>query len=419
MKETETKGKKEEPENFALYNPKSVQYIARIQPDAFDEVQRLLMSIENDHPIGLEGEPGTGKNQLIDFLASVRDKPIGRVRCTEELTLESLLGKERIRSEKSGESVVMNSVYEEGIIPLTYKAGADLVLDEFNQLLPTVQKGMNSMFEDKKTICVDGKHREKKGDGATYVTFNPKTGVTGQDLEKAVKDRLKIVPVPEIPLDLQARITLIKSGIAEPKDIIDSAMEQRAILVYNEDGRQKYQFLEKRGTEYVECRTGKKAKKGELKEYLFYTGRDPDLKLAGAKKDAYKVAKNLVALADDIEKFKNHGTSVFDDDFNQALGLDHISKVNIETGGLRIIAKVMEDYALLTEKGQNIEDILSTLARTYLDNICTLEMKAMPIGKKDDKEVSIYEVLEIMAAKRGFFSMKKHQYASLIDAKEG
>ncbi|MBN2459825.1 AAA family ATPase [Candidatus Woesearchaeota archaeon] len=404
-----------EPENFALYRPKLIQYIARAQPDAFDEIQRMLMSIENQHPVGLEGEPGTGKNQLIDFLASARGKSVGRVRCTEELTLESLLGKERIRSERAEHGVIMNSIYEEGIIPLTYAAGADLVLDEFNQLLPTVQKGMNSMFEDKKTICVDGKHREKKGDGATYVTFNPKTGVTGQDLEKAVKDRLKIIPLPEIPLELQARITLIKTGIIKPEEIIDEAMEQRAIITYEENGRQKYQFLEKQGKVYVEYRTGREAKKGELREYLFYTGKESSLRLTGAKNEAYKVAQSLVALADDVNKFKNHGTSVFDDDFNQALGLDQVSKIGIESGGLRIIAKVMEDYALMTERGQMLDDILPTLARTYLDNICTLEMRHMPIGKKDNKDISIYEVLETMAAKRGFFPIKRHKYASIAD----
>lgn len=404
---------KKEQENFALYIPANVSYIARVQPDMFDEVQRILIAIENEHPIGLEGAPGTGKNQLIDFVASIRNKSVGRVRCTEELTLESMLGKERISSEKTDKGMAINSRYEEGIIPLTYAANADLVLDEFNQLLPTVQKGMNSMLEDKKTICVDGKHREKSGDGATYVTFNPKTGVYGQDLEKAVKDRLKIIPIPDISLELQARIVLMKAGLLEKKDILDGSIEERAVAVYDDNGKQRFKFLNRKGKQYVSP-AGENFGNNDVFEYLFYNNKNEErLNFETEKEKSYKVARNLVELADDIEKFRTSGTNVFDEDFRESRGLDNVSKVSIEKGGLRILAKVMEDYALLAEKGYRPEKIMPTLARTYIDNICTMETRDMAIGKKNGKEVSIYEVLEMMAAKRGFFKLDKKEYASL------
>lgn len=136
------------PVNYDLYKPiRFGKYIPM-----GDEIDMLETAIENGLPFLMEGEKGVGKTMAVTEVCAKNDISLVSFSCSSGTTIGDIIGREHL--------VGNNSVFKLGVLPTAIKTAnktkkAVLYLDELNALDPEVQKMLNPIIDDRRSIIVN------------------------------------------------------------------------------------------------------------------------------------------------------------------------------------------------------------------------------------------------------------------------
>lgn len=136
------------PINYDLYEPKRFGNYVKMG----DEVEELRASIENGLPYLLEGEKGIGKTMLVTEVCAETGTSLVSFSCSSGTTMGDIIGREHLQNN--------GSVFKLGVLPtaieVANKTGkAVLYLDELNALEPEIQKMLNPVIDDRRSIIVN------------------------------------------------------------------------------------------------------------------------------------------------------------------------------------------------------------------------------------------------------------------------
>ena len=355
-------------------------YFANQNNGVFDEIQRLIVAYENGQPVAIEGNPGVGKNCAIDAIARIIGKKIYRIRCTEETMARDIIGSDKLAAEHSANgSVATKTVFQPGPLMKAMQEQGIVVIDEANQLTPTVQKALNSALEEERTIGdlegnVDVKAPKEFG---LFITYNPETGVAKDDLEIAVKDRCKIVYFDEQPAELITRMSLLKSGFFKLEDILDDTVSIRG--AYKNNGT--FHFAELKEDEWHKYKRDEPIEAENIQAYLFYD-REKENQLQtknDQNEEYYQITKAIVKTIEDIKKLKKEGTTNIGQKLD--LKLDKIGRLNVNIPSARLAIKLIQDYILLRKNEYQPKEVLSELVRSITDFTVPASERNLNIGE--------------------------------------
>ncbi|MCA9459470.1 MAG: MoxR family ATPase [Nanoarchaeota archaeon] len=395
-------------------------YIANQARGKFDEIQRMAIAYVNKQPIALEGDPGVGKNQAIKVISKALGKNTHRIRCTEEMMARDIIGGEKLTVEKSEMGdIATKSQFSPGKLLLGMKNNEIVILDEVNQLLPTVQKALNSALEDNgKTLSgLETAFDVKAGDDfGLFLTYNPNTGISNSDLESAVRDRCKIFYFENLPTELKTRIALIQSGKFTLDDFLtDNSMGVRGLQKPNGN----LGFVEYKNGTWLEFGTENPAKRKDfIQPYLFFNReKAQDLHFNNEMKDEiYQVGKSIVKAVDRVSNFSTEGTSKIGEELG--LDLDNLTRLNINPSSPRIINKIVNDYVLLRGQGYSTKDSSSEIVHSIIDFLIPSNERNLKIGEN----ITLPSLVEMTCASNGLVtdtSMYKIKEIAYAAAKEG
>lgn len=360
-------------------------YIAHQNTSSLDEVQRMTVSYLNNYPIAVEGYPGTGKNHCIDFLAEAFGKKLHRVRCTEEMVARDIIGGDKLVVEKSGENLATKTGYGKGRMINAMEKKDFLVLDEFNQLLPSVQKGFNSALEDLRTIgSLEGNYEAKAKPGfGLFITYNPDTGIAHEDLESAIKDRCKLIHFDMLPADMQVYLALMKSGSMDLDDLLSGdGVEVRGLRM--DKG---VSFVNYDAGDWRDANGDEVSDKG-IFPYLFIDC-DNRQRIDVRDDQLYTVTRSIVNVMKDLTAMRRQGTVPFMDRFE---GLSQINTLNITPSSPRIISKLVKDYKTMEDLGVPLRDISSDLALSVIDYAIQPGERDLQVGDGTSLKGLVYNV---------------------------
>jgi MoxR-like ATPase len=150
------------PVNFDMYVPKRFGTYVKMG----DEVEDLTTAINAGLPYLLEGEKGIGKTMLVTEVCAETDTNLVTYNCSSGTTMGDIIGREHLTA--SG------SVFKLGVLPTAIKVAnesknkrAVLYLDELNALEPEIQKMLNPVIDDRRSIIVNNQLFELD-DGVTF-----------------------------------------------------------------------------------------------------------------------------------------------------------------------------------------------------------------------------------------------------------
>lgn len=358
-------------------------YVAHQGEGHFDEIQRLSLAYLNRHPAAIEGEPGVGKNQAIKVLSKALGRPTYRVRCTEEMTARDIIGGEKLEAEKSETGdLATKTVYAPGKLYRGMRDGALVVLDEVNQLNPTVQKAMNSALEDTRTVgYLEGGEDVSAHDGfGLFLTYNPDTGIATDDLEVAVKDRCKLFYFEDLPAELKLRIGLLRTGRFDLSDFLRDGLSMRGLHLNGSLG-----FVDFReGSWFGYGKDEQVGNEGRIEPYLFYNkGNVRPLDFEDERKQEYcQVGRAIVNTLDQVKDLRKNGTRKAREDLG--LHLDEVSRVNVTIPSPRLTIKLMEDYMRLRDMGYSSGQALGDVSQTITDSSVPAGERKLQIGENLD-----------------------------------
>jgi len=124
--------------------PKAVFFLEGKAPEM------TMYALENNQPLLLIGESGTGKSKMIQALAHATNTPLMAPCGHAEATVEHLLGCFIARDG--------STIWRNGVIPTAMRQGYWLMLEEVNAIDPAVLKILNELLDSQKiTLTIAGK----------------------------------------------------------------------------------------------------------------------------------------------------------------------------------------------------------------------------------------------------------------------
>jgi MoxR-like ATPase len=138
------------PINYDLYEP--IRFGDYVKMGT--EVEDLETSINAGLPYLLEGEKGIGKTMLVTEVCAKNDISLVSYNCSSGTTMGDIIGREHLNTN--------GSVFKLGVLPtaieVANKTGkAILYLDELNALEPEIQKMLNPVIDDRRSLIVNNK----------------------------------------------------------------------------------------------------------------------------------------------------------------------------------------------------------------------------------------------------------------------
>jgi MoxR-like ATPase len=136
------------PIKYDLYAPKRFgKYIAM-----GNELDLLKCVMKAGLPFLMEGEKGIGKTMAVVEACADDDTPLVSFSCSTGTTMGDIIGREHLHNG--------NSVFKLGVLPTAIKVAnhfgkAVLYLDELNALDPEIQKMLNPVIDDRRSLIVN------------------------------------------------------------------------------------------------------------------------------------------------------------------------------------------------------------------------------------------------------------------------
>lgn len=192
-----------------------------------DQIKELLdIACDDDLPVLLVGDTGTGKTSLVREVAQKRQAQYTRFSITGETTVDDFVGKYIL---KNGETV-----WQDGILLTAVKKGHYLVVDEINAALPEILFVLHSLLDDDKYVIVPQKDNslvKPHKNFRFFATMNPVDEYAGtKELNKAFQSRFAMVievfyPDREVEVEVVMERTGVEKKIAQ--QMVDVAIGVR------------------------------------------------------------------------------------------------------------------------------------------------------------------------------------------------
>jgi MoxR-like ATPase len=117
-----------------------------------NELELLEVAIEYGLPFLMEGEKGIGKTMAVTEVCAKNKVPLVSFSCSSGTTMGDIIGREHLYNN--------NSVFKLGVLPTAIRVAnhfgkAVLYLDELNALDPEIQKMLNPVIDDRRSLVVN------------------------------------------------------------------------------------------------------------------------------------------------------------------------------------------------------------------------------------------------------------------------
>ena len=229
--------------NAAEYVPNE----AATYHEAGGVLEQLAIAVQNNKPVLLIGETGTGKTSVIRYLAKQTGNGFRRLNLNGGTTVEDVIGKTLLNKE--------GTFWLDGVLVEAMRKGYWCLIDEINAANAEVLFKLYSLLDDDRYIVLEEKNGEivkPHADFRLFATMNPSADYVGtRELNKALLSRFYAVkidfPAPEVEkkiLQERAGITgkiaeqLVKFGQAVRKmkreDKISFVLSTRELLQWAE-----------------------------------------------------------------------------------------------------------------------------------------------------------------------------------------
>lgn len=170
------------------------------------ERRAIGTALEQNMPVLLIGETGTGKTSIVRHLAYITKRPYVRIGMTGFTTPDELIGS---KSVKDGETY-----YEDGIIVDGMRRGSLLVLDEVNATSPDCMFIVHQLLDDDRRITLpNGEVIRPHPEFRVMATMNPEYEGT-RGLNKAFLDRFGVSLVIDVlPPDKETELITERASV--------------------------------------------------------------------------------------------------------------------------------------------------------------------------------------------------------------
>ncbi len=175
--------------------------IPKYYEERLEELSEILnLQADNHRGIAiLAGEAGTGKNVLIDILASLSNREVVTIACNKNTAKEDLTFEFYYDPEKGTYKIPSK------LVEAIQKPGTIVIFDEINTLPPGVVKMLNATFDYRRTMFINEGGQEKRIDVDPSVLFvgtmNPQNYQGVAPLSPEVKSRARIIDVEYPPFE--------------------------------------------------------------------------------------------------------------------------------------------------------------------------------------------------------------------------
>lgn len=196
--------------NTSEFVPKFSNIVGNIH-----ELETIALGIQENLPVLLIGDTGTGKTSFIRHLAHLTNNGFRRLNLNGSTTADELVGHYVVDDKQKGMRWV------DGVLLDAMKNGYWLLLDELNAGLPEVLFVLQSVLDDDHFLVVAEHEGEviKPVDGfRIFATMNPSLEYAGtRDLNKALLSRFPIVIQTTYPTAAH-EIDIIKAHVPDAND---------------------------------------------------------------------------------------------------------------------------------------------------------------------------------------------------------
>jgi MoxR-like ATPase len=162
-----------------------------------NELELLRLAIEQGLPFLMEGEKGIGKTMAVTEICAQLGIDLVSFSCSNGTTMGDIIGRERLLND--------NSIFDLGVLPTAIKVAnkkkkAVLYLDELNALDPEIQKMLNPVIDDRRSLIVNNELYELD-DGVVFTiiaTQNPSFYAGVNPLNEDLRSRFigKVIEYP-------------------------------------------------------------------------------------------------------------------------------------------------------------------------------------------------------------------------------
>lgn len=172
----------------------------------------ILHAVEQNMPVLLIGETGTGKTSLVYELGLEKKKKVSRINLNGQTSVDEFIGKWLLKDKQT--------YWQDGILTQAMKAGDWIIVDEINGALPEILFSLHSLLDDDRKIILaekDGEIVEPHEEFRFFATMNPSEEYAGtKDLNKAFMSRFPVVTMFAYPDEkTEAKIIMDRVKISE------------------------------------------------------------------------------------------------------------------------------------------------------------------------------------------------------------
>lgn len=175
--------------------------------------KHIKIAVQQDMPVLLVGDTGTGKTTIVKDLADQQNKKWVRFNLTGETSVDEFVGKYVL---EGGETK-----WQDGILLYAMKNGLWLIVDEINVALPEILFVLHSLLDDERAVLVshhEGEVVKPHPDFRFFATMNPVDEYAGtKDLNKAFKSRFGMILELNYPTPAQERKIVEGKGQTSPE----------------------------------------------------------------------------------------------------------------------------------------------------------------------------------------------------------
>src|SRR3989344_3605361 len=375
-----------------------LKYVAnQLTPEGLDEIQRIILAYKLGQHVALSGFPGVGKTDLVMNIPKIVERPIFGTTCDSYMTESPLVGFPELEGQ-NGSTV---TVWKNGFASQAAEENGIFYGDEFDLLPGSVQKRLNSLFDDRRNISRrDGKIISAGDSFMGIISYNPGDKLSKRELEEAVADRFVHLSFRYLPPQLEAASAL--------KDTSRLSLEERAILISSD----RIRFLTKDEKNWKDIFTGERVTHTE--GAAIYDALNPyaiapilDVSPAGVKKtnvtpkqevlpqrlSKYDLANRIADYFVSIRTFADQGTNKLPDAIKQYLSdIGEVTNVPLHKPSTRILKGALAQYSTLVELGMKPEQAQAYATRLCIDQICYGKFGQRSLGK-----VTVQDAVSSMA----------------------
>lgn len=230
-------------------NPVQSPYVP--QSNSFVEngnlVEMLSYGIEENLPVLLVGDTGTGKTSAVRYLAKETNNSFRRLNLNGQTTVDEFVGKILVNEK--------GTYWTDGILTDALRNGHWLLLDEINAALPEILFVLQSLLDDDRYIVLSDKPEERDALGnitcpgseivrphenfRLFASMNGGDGYSGtKDLNKALMSRFPIVLEVNYP-DEEKEWQIVKSRFPKSDEY-----EVKKVIQFGNELRETYKAQE-------------------------------------------------------------------------------------------------------------------------------------------------------------------------------